>query len=186
MNNLVTTLFDFPTLLETKKDIHNEDLDRLKEKLQHYKRLGMEEAVSSTLIRIKEGTVATFLQGLKFKLLMMPHSEGTTRIFHIETSGVHKGIIIDQFGHQRWCSRILLHDYTDPIPLEILKKLPDEAGLKTYVFTALEVKDPILAFPMTWSETELQISGGLWRFQKKIEKEVPLYCPYWVGLCEWD
>lgn len=185
MNNLMSTVFDFSGLIDTQQEIHNKGLDDLKEKLQHYKRLGMEEIATRVTVRIKEGTVAAFLQDLGFKLLVIPYSEGASTISYIETSGIHVELLPDKFGLLlQYFDRTLLQDYAESIPLSILRKLPDEAGLKTYVFTAQKLPDPILAFQMTWSETEIRTSRRL-IFKKKIEKDVPLYCPYWVGLYEW-
>ena len=195
MDDLMSIGFDFSRLSEVKSSqiddtllgIHGKDLDDLKEELQHYERLGMEKDATRIMMRIKEGAVATFLQNLGFRLLMIdePDGDGDIRIFHIETSGDHKEVQIGETRHH--FHRTLLKDYTRSIPLEILRKLPDEAGLKTYVFSPNRDLDPILAFQMTWSETKTQtFVGSILRLKKRTDLLVPLYCPYWIGLYEWE
>jgi len=195
MDDLMSIGFDFSRLSEVKSSqidgtllgIHGKDLDDLKEELQHYERLGMEKDAARIMMRIKEGAVSTFLQNIGFKLLMIdePDSEGDIRIFHVETSGDHEEVQLGNAGSHHHFHRTLLKDYTRSIPLEILRKLPDEAGLKTYVFSPSRDLDPILAFQMTWSETETRTFKKS-VLSRKIDLLVPLYCPYWIGLYEWE
>ena len=189
MNNLIPTVLDFPTLVNTGEGIQNKELDDLKEELQHYERLGMEKDAARIETQIKEGAVATFLQNLGFNLLTIgePDCDGDVNIFRIENSGKHKGLHISLDGNRQHFHRTLLRDYVHPIPLEILRKLPDEAGLKTYVFSPSRDLDPILAFQMTWSETKAKtFVKSIFRLKKRADLLVPLYCPYWIGLYEWE
>ena len=124
------------------------------ERYDHYKRLGIESIQTA-----KNSIIATWLYNREMSLMYA--QSGGHRIDHFRSDG---GTVMDA---DRW-KNAPLRKFIGGMPIELLRRLPDNAGEKAIVF--YKTADPILAYPLM--------------YECVVEKRID--APKWYNKDDWD
>lgn len=205
MNELTLT---YPSLLERAFAESNDKIQQIKQTIEHYKRLGMP---GSLIEKAKTGAVAVILKTFGFQMLssswvdrsIFDHSKSwdysnTWRLFKVEEDGEERKNQLfwgdrEQFRSPDLWQLTKLKEYKDPVPLEILEKLPNTAGENAWVFHPVaKALDPILVYPLV-HEVEVReyrrVDKPTWydRLNYEIAKRSILFPgPYFAGIYKWE
>jgi hypothetical protein len=165
--------------------------EELLEKIEHYKRLGMREMVRTA----QRGLVSFFFKSQGAQLIeeeQYRHNEETYELFAIDEEGMGQQMAVTVGGRRGWLwNKCRLNAFAKPVPLEVLKALPDTAKDDAWIFDVKVPRDPILAYHLPFAKKTKVIeytrrAGFLFMSRETAEKTVKNVSPYYVGLFRWD
>ena len=141
------------------------------ERYNHYKRLGIESMQTA-----KNAVMATWLHNREMSLI---HKEidQSWGIGHFQNDGG----MVEEDG--RWLTTTL-KKFTGGIPIELLRRLPNNAGEKAVVF--YKAVDPILAYPLMYKCVVLDRAINPRWYNKKWVNTPGHPGPYFIAVHRWE
>lgn len=200
MNELALT---YPSLLEKSMDFCDDKIKEIKKTIEHYKRLNMPQVLIN---KAKNGAVSVLLSSMGMQMIKAePDEYKDYLIFKVDELGnddkerMSWDIPNGKDSNVFWWKLSMLKNYTDPVPLEFLERLPDTASEKAWVFHPMKrsALDPILVYPLMYKNKNLSIktvktlpTRGLARlispiYTKTVKVVTPEPGPYFAGIFKW-
>lgn len=142
---LPMTIPDLSPIIEKLKD--DPMVKQLKEKVDHYKRIGIAKGLKTLEERLQLCLEAKALRelgmGLFFAKWIAPFPEywGRRDLAFVQEDGSYPR---DSYSMGRF-AKTKLKNFKGNIPAEVLEKIPDGSADQAYVFKKLRSVDPILA-----------------------------------------